>query len=170
MCPPPESVGQSGAVNISGHVGNVHGDIVGGNKYGPTAEEIVAVLEAKGVIRTAETAGLERQAIVKIAQRLKPDVLDFDQAVRELKHAVTVALDVIARGERGANRDDFVNAVLAHVAEKTRVGDFDGGASTIASGLAGAKSAGATSQVLEPVGTLRLSKFANDWVQGGQMN
>jgi tetratricopeptide (TPR) repeat protein len=49
---------------------------------------------------------------------------------------VAVALDVIARGERGTNHDEFVNAVLAQVAEKTRRGDLEGGASTIDQGLA----------------------------------
>ena len=132
------SAGQSGGVSIPGTVSYVAGDIVGGNKitYGPTAEELVAVLEAKGVLRTAETAGLERQTIIKLAQRLKPEVLEFDQAVRELEHVVVIARDVIARGERGTNHDAFVNAVLARVAEKTRSGDLDDGASTIDTGLA----------------------------------
>ena len=61
MCPPPMSGNQSGGVNISGSVGSVGGDIVGGNKitYGPTAEELVAVLEAKGVLarRPASNGG-----------------------------------------------------------------------------------------------------------------
>jgi tetratricopeptide (TPR) repeat protein len=98
--------------------------------------ELVAVLETKGVIQTAEKAGLERPTVIKLAQRLKPDLLDFDQAVIELEHAVTVALDVIARGEQGANQNDFVNLVLARVAEKTRAGDFDDSASTIDQALA----------------------------------
>ena len=87
--------------------------------YGSTAEELVAVLEAKGVIQTAKGAGLERQAVIKLAQRLKPDdVLEFEQAVTELECAVAIALDVIARGEHGTNEDAFVNAVLAQVASK----------------------------------------------------
>lgn len=32
MCPPPETTGQSGGVNIPGTVGSVGGDIVGGDK------------------------------------------------------------------------------------------------------------------------------------------
>ena len=63
-------------------------------------------------------------------------MLDFDQAVRELEHVVVIARDVIARGERGTNHDAFVNAVLARVAEMTRSGDLDDGASTIDTGLA----------------------------------
>ena len=58
-------------------------------------------------------------------------MLDFDQAVVELERAVDVALDVIARGERGTNYDAFVDLVLAKVAEKTRLGDFDGGAQAV---------------------------------------
>ena len=124
MCPSPESTGEIGRVSIPGTIGIVAGDIVGRDKitYGSTAEELVAVLEARGFIQKAEKAGLERKTIIELAQRLKPDdVLDFDQAVRELERAVAVALDVIARGERGANHDDFVNAVLAEVAKKTRI-------------------------------------------------
>ena len=139
MSLPSGSAGQGGGVDIAGTVGGVGGDIVGRDKitYGLTAEELVAVLEKKGVLRTAGEAGLELQTILKLARRLKPDeALDLDQAVTELSRAVDVALDVIARGERGTNQDDFVNAVLARVAKKTRIGDLDGGASTIDHGLA----------------------------------
>jgi tetratricopeptide (TPR) repeat protein len=66
-----------------------------------------------------------------LAQRLNPDVQDFDQAVTELERAVEIALDVIARGERGSNEDAFVNAVLAEVAEKTRNNDLDGAAKAV---------------------------------------
>jgi hypothetical protein len=67
---------------------------------------------------------------------LKPEVLDFEQAVTELERAVEVALDVIARGERGTNEDTFVNAVLAQVAAQVRNSDFEGGAHTIDKALA----------------------------------
>jgi tetratricopeptide (TPR) repeat protein len=139
MCPVPDAPDDIAGVIISGVIGSVAGDIVGGNKvtYGLTAEELLAALEAREVSRTAGKPRLERQTIIKLAQRLKPDdVLDFDQAVRELERAVTVAQEVIERGERGTNHDAFVNVVLARVAELTRSGDFDGGASTIDQGLA----------------------------------
>ena len=126
-------------VTISGSVGPVTGDIVGGDKIiqGATAEELVAALEARGFVRRAKKAGLERQTIIKLAQRLNPDDrLDFDQAVRELERAVTIALEVIATGERGTNHDAFVNDVLARVAVQTRAGDFEGGKRSIEQGLA----------------------------------
>jgi len=95
-------------------------------------DAIVSRLVAALDMRRAESGGLERETIIKIARRLRPDeMLDFDQAVVELERAVDVALDVIARGERGSNYDAFVDLVLAKVAEKTRFGDFDGGAQAV---------------------------------------
>ncbi|MER8394932.1 hypothetical protein NKH10_23940 [Mesorhizobium sp. M1340] len=94
--------------------------------HGLSAQELVAVLEAKGILRPAEQQGLERQTIVKLAQRFNSEVLGFRSGVKELERAVAVALEVIARGERG-------DAVLVQVADKTRIRDFDGGASAITS-------------------------------------
>ena len=94
-------------------------------------------LEAKGVIRTAAQGGLEGQAVIKLAQRLKPqELLNFDQAIIELESAVGIALDVIARGERGTNLDAFINAVIARVAEETKRGDFESGARAVDDALA----------------------------------
>jgi len=89
---------------------------------------IVAQLDARGVARKAQEAGLERQAMIRIAGRLRPDEnLDFDQAVVEVEHAVGIALEVIARGERGGKLDALVEAVLRRLAATTRAGDFDRG-------------------------------------------
>jgi tetratricopeptide (TPR) repeat protein len=93
---------------------------------------LLAVLDARGETRRAESGGLERQTIIKIARRLRPDeMLDFEQALAELENAVEIALDVIARGERSSNLDEFVDAVLAEVGEKTRIGEFDGAARAV---------------------------------------
>ncbi|MGA8380776.1 MAG: hypothetical protein WB710_06580, partial [Stellaceae bacterium] len=82
--------------------------------------------------RRAENAGVERQAIIAMARRLKPDeALSFDQALIELERAVEIAVGVIARGERGTNFDRFVDDVLARVAEKTRLGQFDSAAQAV---------------------------------------
>jgi hypothetical protein len=130
---------QSGGINNSGTMNSGGGDFVGGDKivHGLDADEIVDALEKRGVLQTAENAGLQRRMVVMLAQRLKPaERLEFEQAITELERAVEIALDVIARGERGSNEDAFVNAVLAEVAEKTRNNDLDGGAQVIADALA----------------------------------
>ncbi|MGB8843698.1 MAG: hypothetical protein WCC64_21820, partial [Aliidongia sp.] len=104
---------------------------------GHDPEKLVAVLEARGLLQPAELAGLQRQTVVALAQRLKPEEkLDFGQAVAELKRAVEVALEVIARGERGTNHEVFVNEVLARVAGKTKDGDFDGSVHALDDALA----------------------------------
>ena len=107
------------------------------SRSAPREEELVAALERRGLLAGAELAGLQRRTIITLAQRLKPaERLDFEQAVTELERAVEVALDVIARGERGTNDDAFVNAVLARVAERVRSDDLDGGAQAIDAALA----------------------------------
>jgi hypothetical protein len=95
-------------------------------------DAIVSRLVAALDTRRAEAAGLERDTIIKIARRLRPDeMLDFNQAVVELERAVEIVLDVITRGERGTNLDEFVDLVLATIAEKTRAGEFDSAAQTV---------------------------------------
>src|SRR5271167_2358360 len=127
---------QTAGVNISGTVGPVAGDIIGRDKIGLDEEKLVAVLEAKGLLLAADMAGLQRRTVIMLAQRLKPDEsLDFDQALTELERAVRVALDVITKGAQGASEDEFVNAVLAKVADKTQSDDLDGGARVICEAL-----------------------------------
>ena len=144
ISPSSDLSGQTRGVNI-GAVGDVAGDIVGGDKitniYESSADEIVArlvaVLDQRGATQKANDAGLGRDVIIKLAQRLKPDeLLNFDQAIVELENAVQIAFDVIARGERGASPDGFIGAVLARVVDKTKSGDLDGGAGEIDDALA----------------------------------
>ena len=99
-------------------------------------EKMVDALAAKGLLQPAETAGLQRRVIINLARRLKGDVIDFVQAVVELESAVEVALEVIARGERSTNADEFVAKVLSEIAEKTKREDFDGGARAVDDALA----------------------------------
>jgi tetratricopeptide (TPR) repeat protein len=96
------------------------------------AERVVALLEKRSIGARAEQAGLERQAMLRIARRVKPDeLLDFDQAVVEVEHAVEIALDAIARGERRGNLETFVEDILSRLATTTRAGEFDRGSRTV---------------------------------------
>ncbi|WP_336490676.1 tetratricopeptide repeat protein [Methylobacterium nigriterrae] len=114
---------------------NIH-DIHVGATADEIIEKIVGVLETSEVLVGFELAGLQRRMIIRLARDLKPDVSDFDQAVTELERAVDIALDLIARGERGTNEGAFVNAVLTQVAERVRNDDLDGGARTVDEALA----------------------------------
>jgi tetratricopeptide (TPR) repeat protein len=98
--------------------------------------ELLADLQKRGEIARAERAGLEREIIAKLARRLKPDeMLDFEQSVKELENAVSVAVETIVRGERGTNEDDSVNAVLKRVAERTKAGEFNQAAQEVDAAL-----------------------------------
>jgi hypothetical protein len=91
-------------------------------------EEIAAKVGALETKRAAE-AGIEKETILALAQRLKPDeVIDFDQAVKELTRAVETAIAVSQQGAHGSNLGDLVDTVLARIADNTRAGDFDGAA------------------------------------------
>ncbi len=117
-------------VHVEGNL-TVQGVSVGG----ASADELVAALRA-GLVASAKLAGLQESTIIDLARRLNKEALDFNQAAKELERAVEVALDVIARGERGTNDDAFVNSVLERVADLVRRDDLDGGAQTIDAALA----------------------------------
>jgi hypothetical protein len=75
--------------------------------------------------------------IITLATRRRPEErLDFDQKVTKLERTVKIALDVIRRGQRAADEDDFVNVILAQVADKTKNRDSDGAAQALDDALA----------------------------------
>ena len=83
------------------------------------AERILQLLDDRGHLKKAERGGLERDIVLKLAKRIKPDdALDFERAVAELENAVTIALDAIARGrarqQRGRLRQRRAESVGAH--------------------------------------------------------
>ena len=100
------------------------------------AEQVVALMDKREIAKAAE-AGLERSTILELARPLRPgEAIDLDQAVVELRSAVGIALDVIAKGERGTNEGAFVEDVLKRLAETTKRGDFDSGAKAVDDALA----------------------------------
>ena len=95
------------------------------------AEQVVALLDKREIAKAGE-AGLERTTILELARPLRSgEVIDLNQAIVELRHAVAIALDVIAKGERRSNQEAFVEDVLKRLAETTKKGDFDSGAKAV---------------------------------------
>ena len=87
--------------------------------------KLMAALTERGNTVSAEQAGVSPEAIIRLAQRIKADIADFDQALSELERAVSVAVEVAEQGRRGSNVGDFVDEVLARIAEKSADGQFD---------------------------------------------
>ncbi|WP_198321157.1 tetratricopeptide repeat protein [Azohydromonas aeria] len=99
-------------------------------------DQLIAALEAKGVVFTGAQA-IDRQTVIALARRLRPEEsLDFDQALRELEHAVELAREVLATGEHAATQDAFIDRVLQHVAKQTRDGLLEVGADELDAALA----------------------------------
>lgn len=73
-------------------------------------------------VQAAQRAGISEERILGLARRIVADVPDLDTAFAELDRAVTVAIEVQNRGHAGSNTDDFVAAVLAHMAELSAEG------------------------------------------------
>ncbi len=100
------------------------------------AEQVVALL-GKRELENATRAGLERATILELARPLRSyEITDLNQAVAELRNAVGIALDVIAKGERPSNEEDFVKDVLKRLAETTKSGDFESGSKEVDNALA----------------------------------
>jgi tetratricopeptide (TPR) repeat protein len=78
------------------------------------AERVVAMLDQRGATARAAEGGLEREAIFKLARRLKPDevVDNFDQAVKELENG--------ERESGTARLEEAVAAYRAALEERTR--------------------------------------------------
>jgi hypothetical protein len=111
MCPRPTSAGQSGGVSIPGQVGNVAGDIVGGNKitYGLDAEELVAALaSAYAVIGTEAAAASSRTFDAASGKPLYGRSADLDALDEALaKHDRGILL---LRGEAGLGKSHLAAA------------------------------------------------------------
>ncbi|WGJ14837.1 tetratricopeptide repeat protein [Methylocapsa sp. D3K7] len=117
---------------------NIGGDlnVTLGNSADEIVAKVVAALDQRGDSAKAVQAGLERETIFHLARCIRPEVIGFEQAVKELENAVATALDVIAKGERGSNQETFVEDILKRLAETTKKGDFDAGAKTVDDGIA----------------------------------
>ncbi len=132
---------------ISG--GHIEGSIIGSTLNNPTLNgdmivnglpedvfftKLMTHMQASGLSLRVEREQLDRATIIKLAQRLRPEALDLDSAVRELEHAVTIACDVIHSGLRPAGNDELVDQVLYAVAQ--HIGDVDAGAALLDDALA----------------------------------
>jgi hypothetical protein len=156
---------QVASVVISGSISQIAGDVVGGDKivHGLTAEDVLAAFDRLGRLKGAEAGGLERAAIIGLAQRFRPDDrLDINLAIAELERAVEIALDLVARGQRGTDLGDFVDNVLRMVGDATRKGAFDEGAARIDAALAELASGFARSRMALLQEAIRIDTLRRD--------
>ncbi|RVT83182.1 XRE family transcriptional regulator [Rhodobacteraceae bacterium CCMM004] len=84
----------------------------------------LAMLSKIGAFVDAQAAGIPEATLIDLARRVREDVADADAALRELDRAVEIAVRVQREGAVGSNHADFVDAVLARVAELSRGGAY----------------------------------------------
>ncbi|WP_441255910.1 alpha/beta hydrolase [Tardiphaga sp. 285_C5_N1_2] len=99
-------------------------------------EKLMAALDQRGELAAAESAGIERNVVLKLAQKINSSVTSFDQALRELERAVdTVVAAVANEAQQSKSNDQQVDAALVAIAEKSAVGDFDAAAQVATTAL-----------------------------------
>ncbi|SDT93582.1 tetratricopeptide repeat protein [Stappia sp. ES.058] len=84
----------------------------------------------------ARASGISDDALIALARTFSEGVADAEQAFRELKYAVEIAIGVQQEGAAGTNLGAFVDEVLRRVALLSATGDYDGAASEIDTALA----------------------------------
>jgi tetratricopeptide (TPR) repeat protein len=94
-------------------------------------DEFVAAADQRGDSAKAAQAGIARERFFSLALRFAHERIGVEQAIKDLKAAIEIVHDVVAKGERGANQDDFVEGVLKQLAETTKSVDFDAGAKAV---------------------------------------
>jgi tetratricopeptide (TPR) repeat protein len=86
-------------------------------------EQVIEVLIRKGVVRRAESEGVEQSIIVSLAGRLKPGAkFDLGQAVVEVSAAVDIAAKILREGET-VSGDALLDEVQRRIAERTKAND-----------------------------------------------
>jgi hypothetical protein len=100
-------------------------------------DELLALVRAQVVPRAA-AVGLAERTVLALARRLRPEeTQDLGAALRDVEHAVEIAVHTIRRGERiGSNKDAFADRVLAEVGRRTAEGAFDLAVQAVDDGLA----------------------------------
>jgi hypothetical protein len=103
---------------------------LGDIKQGQTVQDakldrMLAILENRGETAAAEAAGVQREAIIRLAQRIDGSIADFAQALAELDRAVELAIEVRRAGAQGSNLSAFVDDVLRRLAHLTAAGEYE---------------------------------------------
>src|SRR5208283_1961289 len=114
MAPPPDKLS---GVSISGVVGSVGGDIVGGNKYGLSEEGVRKMLREE----LARERGLDPEVLRPIFDNLGQLNLTRDQMLAEADQAISALIErarlKVAPSNDGADIDAAISAARARLAD-----------------------------------------------------
>ncbi|WP_223424419.1 tetratricopeptide repeat protein [Tateyamaria pelophila] len=120
--------------------------------------KLMDMVEAQGADTRLHAAGITPQAITQLAARISAKTDDLGQAWRDLENAMEIAVKVQAEGHMRSNHGDFVDTVLARVAELSATGDYASANAAIDAALEDAEAAKA--RLLES--GVNIAKLAGD--------
>ncbi|RLJ51539.1 tetratricopeptide repeat protein [Litoreibacter meonggei] len=86
--------------------------------------ELLKRSDQSGRAGSLRDEGITEKAIIRLAQRIAADTDDIGQAWLELQNAMDIAVRVQAEGQVQSNHGNFVDTVLARVAELAKDGDY----------------------------------------------
>lgn len=127
MCPFPGSDGQSGGVNISGPIGSVGGDIVGGNKGLDEAGVRLVVREELSAVATAK--GVPEAPLLTVLDKLGEKRVRPDEIPARLAAAANELLELRAEFARLKNDHPNAAAISNEAVGLIDKGDLDSAAS-----------------------------------------
>ncbi|MEP3348052.1 MAG: helix-turn-helix transcriptional regulator [Litoreibacter sp.] len=100
------------------------------------ADKTLELVPSSDVAQKLVDAGITENAIIALAQRIAGDTDDVGQAWLQLQNAMDIAVRVQAEGKQHSNHGDFVDTVLAQVADLAKDGDYTSASATIRDALA----------------------------------
>ncbi|MGJ8598066.1 tetratricopeptide repeat protein, partial [Sulfitobacter sp.] len=86
--------------------------------------QLMQMMQAQGPETRLHDAGITVQAITELAARISAKTDDLGQAWRDLENAIEIAVQVQVEGHRSTNHGEFVDTVLARVAELSGQGHY----------------------------------------------
>lgn len=121
--------------------------------------------EQTGKTDALREEGITEKAIIRLAQRISAQTDDVGQAWLDLQNAMDIAVRVQAEGHTPTNHGDFVDVVLARVADMAAQGDYGDANAAIEAALADADAAKAK---LYESG-INVAKLAGDFEQAANL-
>ncbi|MEM1160752.1 MAG: hypothetical protein AAGJ28_07445 [Pseudomonadota bacterium] len=94
------------------------------------AETLRALAEQQGRMEEARAVGVNEATIIELARRVTESVETVDQALIELDGAIEIAIEVKQDATHPSNLSDFVDQVIAKLAEQTATGQLDEASAT----------------------------------------
>ena len=100
-----------------------------------TVHKLEKMAKDSGDTQRLLSEGITEKAIIRLAQRIAGETDDLGQAWLELQNAMDIAVRVQHEGRTPSNHRDFVDQVLARVADLAAKGDYPAAGAAIADAL-----------------------------------